>query len=144
MRAVTPRRGHPLGKPLVDRTLADGRVVRAVAGFEPVATHELAEAVSLLHDTARHAPPLALRVGDIDPARWFELLEPVRTLLVQHGVLLNVHVAMISSTQDLTWASTSESSPPRDARPSPATGVAGLTESRRGTVSSQEEGFTAG
>ena len=61
------------------------------AAGRPVATDELAEAVSLLHDTARHAPPLALRVGDIDPARWFELLEPVRTLLEQHGVLLNVH-----------------------------------------------------
>ena len=58
---------------------------------DPVATDELAEAVSLLHDPARHAPPLALRVGDIDPARWFELLEPVRVLLVQHGVPFNVH-----------------------------------------------------
>ncbi len=39
-------------------------------------------------------------------------------------------VAKISGTQDPTWASTSESSPPSDARPSPSTGVAGLAESR--------------
>ncbi len=61
------------------------------AAGRPVATDELTEAVSLLHDPARHAPPLALRVGDIDPARWFELLEPVRVLLVQHGMPFNVH-----------------------------------------------------
>ena len=61
------------------------------AAGHPVAADELAEAVALLDDTARQAPPLALRVGDIDPARWFQLLEPVRALLVQHGVLLNVH-----------------------------------------------------
>ena len=47
-------------------------------------------------------------------------------------------VVMISSTQDPTWASTSESSPLPDACPSAATGVAGLAESRRDTVSGQE------
>ena len=29
-----PATGTPLGTPLVDRTMADGRVIRAVAGFD--------------------------------------------------------------------------------------------------------------
>ncbi len=61
------------------------------ANGRTVATDELAEAVSLLHDAARHAPPLALRIGDIDPARWFEQLEPVSALLDQRGVPLHPH-----------------------------------------------------
>ena len=41
-----PRSGTPLGSPLVDRTLADGRVIRAVAGFD--ATFSAPKSVSVL------------------------------------------------------------------------------------------------
>ena len=40
-----PTTGTPLGNPLVDRTLADGRVVRAVAGFD--ATFSAPKSVSV-------------------------------------------------------------------------------------------------
>jgi hypothetical protein len=52
----------------------------------PVPTMELADAVSLLHDVARHAPPLPTRVSEIDRTHWLELLEPVTALLEQHGL----------------------------------------------------------
>ena len=56
------------------------------ASGRPVPLSELADAVSLLHDVARHAPPLAIRDGDVDRTRWSELLEPVTALLEQRGL----------------------------------------------------------
>jgi hypothetical protein len=53
------------------------------ANGRPVPTVELADAVHLLHDVARHAPPLPTRVSEIDRTHWFELLEPVTALLEQ-------------------------------------------------------------
>ena len=41
-----PKTGSPLGRPLVDRVLADGRVVRAVAGFD--ATFSAPKSLSVL------------------------------------------------------------------------------------------------
>jgi conjugative relaxase-like TrwC/TraI family protein len=56
------------------------------ANGRAVATTELADSVSLLHDVARHAPPLPTRAGEIDRTHWFELLEPVTSMLEQHGL----------------------------------------------------------
>ncbi len=51
-----------------------------------VPTDELANAVSLLHDVARHAAPLPTRAGEIDRTGWFELLKPVSAVLEQRGL----------------------------------------------------------
>jgi conjugative relaxase-like TrwC/TraI family protein len=61
------------------------------ANGRPVPTVELAEAVSLLHDVALHAPPLPTRASEIDRTHWFELLEPVTALLEQRGLLPSRH-----------------------------------------------------
>ena len=55
------------------------------ASGRPVPLAELADAVSLLHDVALHAPALPTRAGGIDRTRWLELLDPVTTLLEQRG-----------------------------------------------------------
>jgi hypothetical protein len=46
----------------------------------PVPITELADAVSVLHEAARHAPPFTTRAGDIDRTHWFDPLEPVAAL----------------------------------------------------------------
>jgi hypothetical protein len=75
-----------------DQVHALGRLVDAIGSWttwakgHPVPLAELADAVSLLHDVARHAPPLATRARDIDRARWFELLERVTALVEQRGL----------------------------------------------------------
>jgi conjugative relaxase-like TrwC/TraI family protein len=56
------------------------------ANGRPVPTEVLANAVSLLHDVVRHAPPLPTRASEIDLTHWFELLEPVTALLDQRGL----------------------------------------------------------
>jgi hypothetical protein len=58
----------------------------------PVPTIEPADAVSLLHDVARHAPPLPTHASEIDRTHWFELLEPVTALLEQRGVPTRGHL----------------------------------------------------
>jgi hypothetical protein len=55
------------------------------ANGRTVPTAELAEAVSLLNDVARHASPLPTRADEIDQTRWFELLAPVTAVLEQRG-----------------------------------------------------------
>jgi conjugative relaxase-like TrwC/TraI family protein len=62
------------------------------ANGRPVPTVELADAVSLLHDLARHAPPLPTRASEIDRTHWFELLQPVTALLEQRGLSTRDHV----------------------------------------------------
>jgi conjugative relaxase-like TrwC/TraI family protein len=81
-----------------DQLHAVDRMVEAIdtwttwANGRPVATAELADAVSVLHDVARHAPPLPTHAGEIDRTHWFELLEPVTSTLEQHGLPTRDHI----------------------------------------------------
>jgi hypothetical protein len=62
------------------------------ANGRPVPTAVLADAVSLLHDVARQAPPVTTRDGEIDRPRWSELLEPATAVLEQRGPSTRDHV----------------------------------------------------
>jgi conjugative relaxase-like TrwC/TraI family protein len=91
---VSPNTGHFTVDQLDrDQLHALDQIVEAVdtwttwASGRPVPTAELADAVSLLHDVARHASPLPTRPDEIDQTRWFELLAPVTALLEQRGLL---------------------------------------------------------
>jgi hypothetical protein len=81
-----------------DQLRALDQIVEAVdtwttwANGRPAPTVELADAVALLLDVARHAPPLPTRPGEIDRTRWFELFEPVTALLEQRGLPTRDHV----------------------------------------------------
>jgi hypothetical protein len=90
---ASPRTGHFS----VDRLDRDqlhrlDQIVEAIdtwttwANGRQVATEALADAVPLLHDVAQHAPLLPTRASEIDRTHWFELLEPVTTLLEQRGL----------------------------------------------------------
>jgi hypothetical protein len=81
-----------------DQLHALDQIVEAVdtwttwASGRPVPAVELADAISLLYDVARHAPPLPIRASEIDRTRWFELLEPVSALLERRGLPTRDHV----------------------------------------------------
>jgi hypothetical protein len=96
---ASPHTGHFNVDPLdrhqlhvLDKTVEAVDTWTTWANERPVPTEVLANAVRLLHDVARHPPPLPTRASEIDRTHWFELLEPVTALLEQRELPTRDHV----------------------------------------------------